>query len=71
MEDTEITRKTAAKSGSFQCVEKDPKKDVIANQSADWCGNLLNRQKTSQLLSKNVGKSGRFPRQCEHWLGTT
>ena len=41
---------------------------VIANQSADWCGNPLTFRTTFRHISLLTGG---FPRQCEHWLGMT
>ncbi len=38
-------------------------KNVIANQSSDWCGD--------SLVFSAPHSIGRFPRQCAHWLGMT
>ena len=41
-------------SGVTVCQKSPPKKDVIANQSADWCGNLRIRGKIYRLSTINV-----------------
>ena len=57
--------------GHLRLSKKSQKSDVIANQSSDWCGDLLKRSKNSRFQEENVLKSGGLPRQCAHWLAMT
>ncbi|MBE6950916.1 MAG: hypothetical protein E7451_06225 [Ruminococcaceae bacterium] len=61
----------ASAEAAVQTIEKPQNLDVIANQSSDWCGDLLKRAKNARLSTENVRKSGRLPRQCAHWLAMT
>ena len=61
-----------------------PKLPVIANQSADWCGNPPVRRTMLRKVSTSAGEftflvviitgfllTGGLPRQCTHWLAMT
>ena len=51
--------------------EKPKNTHVIANQSADWCGNPLNQREMCRFRKKDVRKSTGLPRQCAHCLAMT
>ena len=44
---------------------------VIANQSADWCGNPPRFSNNYVRKSGILLLSGRLPHQCEHWFAMT
>ena len=62
----------AAKGGIYsQCVKKVLNLDVIANQPAGWCGNLLQVNENPPIINKKCLKIQEIPSQCAHWLGMT